>query len=301
MILKDFTYCKPFMLAEAWQYLSPQAGRSCVLAGGTDLLIRLKQGTVSPDFLVDIKGLGLGALVFNSVEGLTVGAAVTLNDICENIDVTRWYPALYEAVAHMASYQIRNRATVGGNLCNAAPSADTAPPLIIYGATAVIEGAREAGSATKGNRQITREIPVEKFIIGPGKTVLLPTEILTEIRVPLPPAGSGSAYIKLRRTEKDIALVGVAVQIRVSKQGICTEIRIALGAVAPTPIRAKSAERVMQGQLVTDDLIYRAAAAAVSDASPIDDVRATAAYRRDMINELTVNAVKKAMVRSRTQ
>jgi carbon-monoxide dehydrogenase medium subunit len=288
-------------MAEAWAQLSSRSGRIALLAGGTDLLVRLKQGEPCPELLVDIKELGLGELVFDSANGLTIGAAAPLNEVCAHTDVRLFYPALHQAAISIASHQIRNRATIGGNLCNAAPSADTAPPLIIYDATAVITGPGDTQTSEEVEKQITRKISVENFIIGPGRTVLLPAEILKEVRLPLPKPGSGSAYVKLSRTEKDIAIVGVAALVRVSAQGVCTDVRIALGAVAPTPIRALRAEELLQGRQLDDELLARAAATAASEASPIDDVRASATYRRDMIRELTRDALKKALLHCKRQ
>lgn len=301
MIVNHFDYYRPGTLAEALSITGSRQGRVSLMAGGTDILLRIKQGQAKPDTVVDLKGLGLDRLVFDPAQGLVVGAATTLREIESSPEVARWYPALYEAVSHMASTQVRNRATIGGNLCNAAPSADTAPPLIIYGASAVIQGLTGSrdGMQEKPESSVTREIPVEKMFLGPGATVLLPVEIMSEVRAPGPLACTGSAYLKLRRTEKDIALVGVAALVRLDSKGACVEVRIALGAVAPTPVRARSAEKVLQGMQPTDELITRAAEAAVTDASPIDDVRASACYRREMVRELTGEALKIALMRAR--
>ncbi|MHB8916492.1 MAG: FAD binding domain-containing protein [Desulfocucumaceae bacterium] len=302
MILHEFDYHRPATRTEALALVGSQPGRCCLYGGGTDVLVRLKQGQLKPCLVVDLKGLGLDRLVFDPAQGLSIGAVTTLRDIEVSTEVARWYPALHEAVSHMASTQVRSRATIGGNLCNAAPSADTAPPLIVYGASVVIEGAVESrvGETDQPGSSVTREIPVEKLFLGPGATVLLPVEIMTEVRVPGPLARTGSAYLKLRRTEKDIALVGVAALFRLDNQGACAEVRIALGAVAPTPVRARGAEKILRDRQATDELVSLAAEAAMLDASPIDDMRASARYRRDMIRELTRETLKIALTRAKS-
>lgn len=303
LILHDFDYFKPATMAEALSLLGSNPGCYCLLGGGTDIVIRLKQGRLTPRIVVDLKKLALGGLSFESKKIFKIGAVTTLRDIEASPEVAKYYPALHEAVTHMASTQIRSRATIGGNLCNAAPSADTAPPLLVYGARLFAEGITEE-NANRSNRtehQFTqRSFSIEEFFVGPGANSLHSGEILTEVLISLPPARTGSAYLKLRRTEKDIALAGAAVLLTLDTQDKCADARIALGAVAPTPVRARAAEEILLGRPVTDELIHIAAKAALMDCNPIDDFRASARYRMDMIKELTLRALKTAFARARS-
>lgn len=293
MILNDFDYFKPATLAEALSLLKANPGRCSLLGGGSDLIVRLKQARAAPQIVVDLKGLELCGLTFDASGAFKIGTAVTLRDLEASPEVKKCFPALYEAVAHMASTQIRSRATIGGNLCNAAPSADTAPPLLVYGATLVAE-------RIDGEKVVARRFPIEDFFTGPGMNSLQASEILTQILLPPPPARTGSTYLKLRRTEKDIAIVGAAALLTLDRGDKCTDVKIALGAVAPTPVRARAAEVLLLGRPVTDELICMAAKAAILDAKPIDDFRASARYRRDMVLELTKRALRTAFYQAKS-
>lgn len=312
MIFHDFQYLRPHSLKQALALVSAHQGCCRVLAGGTDLLLRLKQGDVAPGVIVDLKGVGLNRVAFEGTGAqgtLTIGALATLAEIIAKPEVGQHYPALYQALIYMASTQVRNRATLGGNLCNAAPSADTAPPLMIYEARARLEQLEgkisPAGLDDLDDANVlsisSRELPVEQLFAGPGVTVLGPAEVVTEVTVPLPLPGTGSAYVKLRRTEKDIALVGVAALIQLDNQGACAQARVALGAVAPTPVRAAAAEAELVGSNLDESVVTRAAKAAAQDARPIDDVRASARYRRDMVEVLTKEAVTSAVADARAR
>ena len=284
MILQDFAYYKPATVKEVVNLLRRYGTGFKILAGGTDLIPSLKEGIISPEAIIDLKGLGLNLIRDANHGGLVIEALATLDSLEKSRKVKELYPALWDAVTHMATAQVRNRATVGGNLCYASPSADTAPPLIVYGASATAESA--AGR---------RNIPVEELFAGPGQTTLQPGEIITAITLPEVPANSGSAYIKHCRTEKDLAILGVAVYLELDGGRICRAARLALGAVAPVPIRTREAEANLEGKEITGEIIVAAADLASREASPIDDQRASAEYRRDMVREVTMRALRKAL------
>ena len=280
--MKAFEYFAPRSLAEATEVLAKYQGEACTVAGGTDLLLKMKAGRLSPKAIVNIKRVPeLRGLAFNS--HLTLGALTTLEEIKQSSMIRERYPALSDAAATMASVQIRNLATVGGNLCNAAPSADLAPILIALNAAARLAG-------IKGERRI----PLEDFFTGPGTTVLAPGELLVSLEVP-PPAGP-SVYLKHSpREHMDIAVVGIGLALRfvetprrgVSMDAVCAEARVVLGAVAPVPLRARRAEAELTGGPLAAERIDRAAKIAAEEAKPIDDVRGSAWYRRRMVAVLT--------------
>jgi carbon-monoxide dehydrogenase medium subunit len=274
--MKAFEYFAPRSLAEATEVLAKYQGEARTVAGGTDLLLKMKAGRLSPKAIVNIKRVPeLRGLTFNS--HLTLGALTTLEEIKQSSIIRERYPALSDAAATMASVQIRNLATVGGNLCNAAPSADLAPILIALNAAARLAG-------IKGERRI----PLEDFFTGPGTTVLAPGELLISLEVP-PPAGP-SVYLKHSpREHMDIAVVGIGLALRgynpLSQE--CAEPRVVLGAVAPVPLRARRAEAELTGGPLAAERIDRAAKIAAEEAKPIDDVRGSAWYRRRMVAVLT--------------
>ena len=274
--MKAFEYFAPRSLAEATEVLAKYQGEARTVAGGTDLLLKMKAGRLSPKAIVNIKRVPeLRGLTFNS--HLTLGALTTLEEIKRSSIIRERYPALSDAAATMASVQIRNLATVGGNLCNAAPSADLAPILIALNAAARLAG-------FKGERRI----PLEDFFTGPGTTVLAPGELLVSLEVP-PPAGP-SVYLKHSpREHMDIAVVGIGLALRgynpLSQE--CAEPRVVLGAVAPVPLRARRAEAELTGGPLAAERIDRAAKIAAEEAKPIDDVRGSAWYRRRMVAVLT--------------
>ncbi len=271
--MKPFEYFAPTTLAEASEVLAAHHGTALMVAGGTDLLLKMKAGRLAPQAVVNIKRVPeLRGLDLNS--HLSIGALTTLEELRRSPIVRRHFPALAEAAATMASIQIRNLATVGGNLCNAAPSADLAPILIALSAVARINGS-----------QGERCVPLDEFFVGPGQTVLAPDELLTAIEVPRP---TGHAlYLKHSpREAMDIAIVGVGLSLRMNDDR-CAEARLVLGAVAPTPLRASHAEAELLDRPLTPERIDRAARVAAEEARPIDDVRGAAWYRRKMIDVLT--------------
>ena len=277
--MRRFEYFEPATLDEAVSLLARYAGRAQPLAGGTDLLVELKEQLRRADCVINIKQIpGIGELSFDAREGLHIGALVTAREVELSPITLQHYASLVQSVRELGSIQVRNRATIVGNLCRASPSADTLPPLIADGAQVTIHG-------TGGERRVA----LEDFFTGPGKTVLKVDELVTGLRVPAPAPRTGKVYIKHgRRKAMELATVGVAVTLSEK------EIRIVLGAVAPTPIRARKAEALLRGKKIDAALIERAAQAAIEESRPISNVRASAEYRRDMVGVLTRRALQRA-------
>lgn len=283
--MQPFDYIQPASLEEASALLAAQNGAMRAFAGMTDLLIRIERGFVHPQVVLDIKDLpGMRDLLVVRNGDLRIGAAVTMNQVALSPVVQSGWPLLAEGCASVASYQLRNRATVGGNLCNASPAADSAPALICYGASAHIFG-------PDGQRKV----PLEQFFLGPGKTALQRGELLTGVTVPFV-RGAAGHFLKLGRTTLgDISLMNVAVlgwPDSAAPSG--SSWRIALGSVAPTVIRAPEAERLLS-QDVSPAGLEAASQAAAAAARPIDDIRATAAYRKDMVRVLTRRGVERVL------
>jgi carbon-monoxide dehydrogenase medium subunit len=285
--LPKFEYHVPSTIAEALDQISQYGNKGKVIAGGTDLLVSMKKRETIPEHLINLKEIeALKGITYDETEGIKIGALTTIGDI-ERAEVVREkFPPLWDAVKVMAAQQVRNLGTIGGNLCSASPSADTAPPLMALGASLKLTRVLHE-----------RVVPVEDFFKAPGESVLKPEEILTEILIPNLPDNSGGAYIKLmRRNAMDLALVGVAAWLRLDGK-TCIEARIALGAVAPTPIRAHTTESVLTHKDVDENLIEEGGKKASQEAKPIDDIRASKAYRKEMIKVLTKRAIKKACER----
>ena len=285
MRLPKFEYLDPKTVEEACSLLSQHGDKARLIAGGTDLLIIMKHKEVTPEYLVGLKGIPNLDSIDANTEGVRIGALATLRSIGDSAVVRERFPFLADIAGKMATHQIRNMGTIGGNICNAAPSADTSPSLICLGAKAKLVGPKKE-----------RVVAVEEFFTGPGETVLKAGEILTEIQVPNQPAHTGGAYLRLTRLSVDLAVVGVAALVTLEgKGGLCKEARIALGAVAPTPIRAKKAEGVITGKKIEDGLIEEAAQIASEEARPITDVRGSAPYRTDIVRVLTKRAIAQAL------
>jgi len=276
----------PKTLKEALSLLKKYNGKARVFAGGTDLLPKMKRREVVPKYLIALNGIrGLNFIKYEKDKGLRIGAATTLSEILGSPIIPKHYPILTEAISQMASTQVRNVGTIAGNLCNAVPSADTAPPLIVLGAQLKLVGIQKQ-----------RTVLVEDFFKGPDRTILGPAEMVSEIQIPPPTSKGRGAYMKhtLRR-EMDLAIVGVAAYLVLdSKNNTCKDIKIAMGAVAPIPMRAKKAEAVLRGKHLDDDLIESAAKVVSEEAKPIDDLRGSAEYRREMVRVLTKRAIKKS-------
>lgn len=277
--MKSFDHFTPTTLSEACALLAERSGNAAVIAGGTDLLIKMKSGFAHPGAVINIKQIpDLCGLSFDAAEGLRLGALTTLRELTRSALVCEHYPVLAQTARVMASEQIRSLATLGGNLCNAAPSADLAPPLIALDAVARLVSLSSE-----------RKLPLADFFAGPGKSVLQSGELLKEILLP-PPQGR-TVYLKHSpRAFMDIAVIGVAVRVERNDRS-CQAARIVLGAVAPTPLRVRSAEEVLEGQPLTDERILQAAKISAEECSPISDVRGAAWYRRRMVEVLVKRGI----------
>jgi carbon-monoxide dehydrogenase medium subunit len=283
--LPKFEYHAPTSLPEALDLLAKYDGKARVFAGGTDLLVSMKKREVLPEHLISLKGLAELKGIHHEKEGMKIGASVTLDEIEHSKMIQDKFCPLWDAVQVMASPQIRSLGTIGGNLCSAAPSADTAPPLIALDASVEI-------ISSKGKRKVL----VEKFFKGPEESVLKPGEILTQILIPHPLEKSSGAYFKLmRRAAMDLAQVGVAVCLSFdSEKRICRGAKIALGAVGSTPIRALKAEQILLNKEMNETVGKEAGKIAAQEANPRSSIRASKEYRREMIEVLTKRAVMAA-------
>lgn len=266
-------YARPRTMEDASALL--QAGGAMSIAGGTDVMIKLRRGAIKDVTLVNIKGIRELGAIASSRDGLLIGSTTPLSVVASDERVVRDYPALSAGALHIGTPQIRNLGTIGGNVCNASPCADTAPGLLVSNARVQIAKSREF-----------REVKIADFWIGPGKSVLEPGEIVTGFLLPTPKEGTRQGFLKLGpRRAADIAVVNVGISFVVTG-GVCGDVRIALGSVAPTPLRAARAEVRMEG-VALGKLDFKAiAAAAVSDAVPISDVRGSEWYRNEAVGAL---------------
>ncbi|MFC2030617.1 FAD binding domain-containing protein [Chloroflexota bacterium] len=287
--MRRFEYRDPLTLDEAVDLLRDHNGRAAIMAGGTDLLVEIKGKTRQPDCLIDIKKIpGLAFLIYDENDGLRIGALTTVRSIETSPVVNRLYAGLAQAARELGSLQIRNRATLVGNICRASPSADLPPPLIADGAVVRLHG-------PDGERVL----PLGGFFTGPGQTVLAQDELAVEVLVPNPPPHTGKVYVKHgRRKAMELASVGVAVALTLEGD-ICKRIRVVLGAVAPTPIRVPAAEEILRDTVIEENAIEAAARTAAEASHPISDVRSSASYRREMVQVLTGRALREALARAR--
>ena len=288
--MRRFEYFAPQSLAEAIALFGEKGEGGRALAGGTDLVPQIKEGgkIPMPSYVVSLRRLPeLRGIEFSERTGLRIGAGVTMAELAESPVVRERYRALADGAGVVGSVQTMNMATVGGNICNAAPSADTAPPLLAYEALAVIAG-------PDGER----ELPLAEFWRGPNATALRPGELLRELRLPAPPPNTGGVYVRQTpRKQMDIAVVGVAVLLTLEGDRI-KRARLALGAVAPTVIRARQAEAALEGQPVSEPLFAKAAQAAAAEASPISDQRGSAEFRRHLVRVTTERCLHEAARRA---
>ena len=286
--LPEFEYHTPATLPEAVNLMGKYGEAGRLIAGGTDLLVAMKRREVACGHLISLANVeGLKGISFNNKEGLRIGSLTSLSEIEGSDLVRKMYAPLWDAVSVMASAQVKNLATVGGNLASAVPSADTAPPLIALGASVRLKG--QTGERT---------CKVEDFFLGPKACCCGTDEIVTDILIPAPEPLSAGCYLKLmRRNAMDLALVGAAVCLTLDKDRKCANARVALGAVAPTPIRAYAAESVLAGSPISDRLIEASAEKASEEARPISDLRGSAAYRKEIVRVLTRRALKTAYER----
>lgn len=273
-------FSQPATLAEAIALLGQGDARP--LAGGTDLVVQLREGRRRTDHVVDLKRIAaLTTIAADADGGVRIGAATSCTAIASHPAMAR-YPALAEAARMIGSHQIQNRATIGGNVCNGAPSADAVPPLICLGAQATV-----AGPAGQGER------PVEALFAGPGRTALGRQEILASIRLPPPAVNGAGAYARFTpRREMDIAVAGVGAWLEIGTDGAVAAARIALAAVGPTPMRARAAERSLVGRRADADAFAEAGRLAADEAAPISDTRGSADYRRELVRVLTARTLE---------
>lgn len=281
--LPEFDYVIPASLAEASQFLAEHQGEARPFMGGTDTFVRMRDGFWKEKYIVDIKKLeGLKEITFDPASGLTIGAAVNMNKVAESAVVKANYPLLAEAAKTVASYQLRSRATIVGNICNASPAGDTLGACILLGGVLKVHG-------VDGER----DEPLSSFFVGPGKSVLKPGDIATAIKFPLPPQGAVGKYIKLGRNSlSDLAIVGVtALGYPDAEVPSGYRFKVALASVAPVPLQVSQVEEVLSSQPITADVIAQAAQATMDACNPIDDVRGSARYRKFMVRNLSKRAL----------
>jgi len=285
--LPRLDYQKPGNLRETLELLDENREEQCLLyAGGTDVIPKLKERIMKPPkVLVDLKGIKeLDFITYDENSGLRIGALATISSLLGEKSVKMNYPALFQGAKSIASTHIQNRATVIGNICNAVPSADSAPALLCLGAKVVCV-----------SKMGERTLSLDRFFIGPNRTSLEPGEIVREIQLSPVRSGTGGAYLKLSpRSRMDLAVVGVAAVVR-KDNGAFGDIRIGLGAVAPRPMRATKAEARLKGETLSEKVIAEAAKIAAQESEPIDDHRASAMYRRMMVEVLVKRAIQQAL------
>jgi carbon-monoxide dehydrogenase medium subunit len=289
-MIKDFEYFAPKTLTEALTLIDKYQDEGKIIGGGQSLLILMRQGLVAPKYLISIKGLSELSYIKDTNEGLKIGALTTHRAIEKSPLIKKKFSVLAEMEQRLASIQTRNWGTIGGNLCHADPAGDPMPVLMALKATLTT-------ASLKGKRNM----PVEDFSLDYFETALQPGELLTEIQVPAPPPRTGTAYTKFNIIESDLATVGVAVSVTLGPgDGVCQDIRITLGASAPTPMRAKKAEAVLRGKRITDALLKEAGKAASTEAEPISDIQASEEYRRELVKILVGRVAKEALARAKS-
>ncbi len=309
--MKTFDYFKPKTFDEALSLFDQYGEKAKWIAGGTDVIVMIKQKTIVPDILISLQGIpGLDRIQYNG--SLSIGPMVTHRAIEKSEIIKKDFSALADAVDYLGSIQIRNVATIGGNICTAAPSADTATPLLVLGTQVRIKSVKEE-----------RIVPIEEFFTGPGETVLKTGEMVKELWVPKLLPNTGSAYHKLqRRLALDLPILGVSVLLSLDKNKVtcsdllctaspistilhqmeedeilCKDVRIALGVAAPTPMRALKAEALLKGRKLSDELLEEAADTASREAQPRDTLRGEAWYRKDMVRVLVKRMAMKSIER----
>jgi len=310
--MRKFDYLKPKTLDEAISLLNQYGKKAVLIAGGTDVMVMIKQKTMAPEVLISLQGIPELDKIELDNGGLRIGTMVTHRAIEKSELIRREFSALADAVDVLGSIQIRNVATIGGNICTAAPSADTASPLLVLNAQVKLKSAKSE-----------QTIPIDQFFTGPGETALSQGEILTEIAIPKPLPNTGSAYWKLQRRQAlDLPILGVSVLLSLNKatvtpsdllcttspisailhsletdELVCKEARIALGVAAPTPMRANKAENLLRGKKISDELLEEVAQTASKEAQPRDTIRGEAWYRREMIKVIVKRMAMKCIER----
>ncbi len=289
--MQSFDYQKVYSLREALDAASASKGASVFMAGGTDLLVQIKEGKKRPKGIIDLKGISEMDGVEITGDECSIGALTSIRILERSLSLSEKVPLLAQAAAKLGSVQVRHRATVGGNLCNASPSADMASALLTLDAQVEIRG-----------KTGIKVIDLDKFFLGPGATVLGDGEILTRLKIPLSRKRRGSVYYKLStRKAMDLAFVGVAVLLELGGNDEISKARIALGAVAPTPIRVPFAEKLLEGIRLSPEAAREAAERAARSCKPISDLRASAEYRREMVRELCQQGLLVAYSRAKSQ
>lgn len=285
--MEAFDYVAPRSLADAFAHLT-NGRSSLMLAGGTDVIVQLREGRRHCDQLIDVKHIPeLTSLRFAADGTLEIGAAKPLAEIYEDPEVARRLPGLVDAAALIGGIQVQSRASLGGNLCNASPAADASPALMALGARLVI------GSASG-----SREMPVEEFFLGPGRNALQPGELLIQVKIPAQPSNSNAHYLRfIPRNEMDIAVASAGVRFALNGAGRMESARVAIGAVAATPLMVPLAADALNGNLPTEETFAAAGAAAAALATPINDMRGSIAQRHQLVRVLTIRALRGALTR----
>lgn len=284
----NFDYLKPASLAEALA-LRQAGARALFVAGGTDVIPLIKKKVISPDVLISLRGISELKGLYEASEQVVVGSGVTLRELEKSPLVGRFFPALRDAVIDMASVQIRNVATLGGNIVNASPGADSAAPLLIYAAEVAIVRA--------DGRE--RRLPLDDFFLGPKRVALEEDELVRALVLPKPRPGCGSAYAKfMKRKAMDLANVGVGVSLCLDDGGVCRGARIGLATVAPTPLRARRVEEFLRGRVPDDDVLREAGLLAAGEISPIDDLRGRAWHKTEVVKSYLPRVAKIARQRA---
>lgn len=290
ILLNDFEYFEPKTISDVITFLAKHGKDTKLIAGGTDLLVDMKKGRIKSKYLVNLMKIPDLSYITEDGGDLQIGATTTFREIDESQLIKEKYPLLFEAAQAMGTVQIRNMATIGGNICNALPSADIPPALVALDAKAKIVGQRGE-----------RFLPLDKFFVGIRKTTLKSDELLTEVHAQSPPARSGTAFIKLGRTAEDLATLNVAVHVTLENNGACKEVRIVVGGgVGPTLIRSRRAEALLEGKILNEALIEKAAQAASEELKPRPtSIRASPSYKIEVSKVLVKRALMKALDRAK--
>jgi len=290
ILLNEFEYFEPGTIPDVITFLAKHRKDAKLIAGGTDLLVDMKKGKIKSKYLVNLMKTPDLSHIKKDGRRLRIGATTTFREIEESKLIKDKYPLLFEAARAMGTVQIRNMATIGGNICNALPSADIPPALVALDAKAKIVGKRGE-----------RFLPLEKFFAGVRKTTLKGDELLTEVHAQSPPAHSGTAFLRISRTAEDLATLNVAVRVTLEKNGACKEARIVVGGgVGPTLIRSKRAEALLKGKILNEDLIEKAAQAASEELKPRPtSIRASPFYKIEVSKVLVKRALVKALDRAK--
>ncbi len=289
--MQAFSYVPARSISEAADILVKEGDGAKLLSGGTDIIVQLREGRRSAKVVVDVKGIPeLNQLAFDPQAGLVIGAAVPVHRIYNNAEIARAYPGLIDAISIIGGTAVQGRATLGGNVCTASPAGDSIPALIVHSAVAVV-----------ASRSVMREIPLERFFAGPGRTVLNTGELLVRFQIPAPQPHAAGAHLRfIPRNEMDIAVVSAGAHVVLdAAQANVLSARIALGAVAPTPLFVKSAGDALAGKPISAENIDAAAKLAQAAATPITDMRGTVEQRKHLSYVMTKRAIEKAIERAK--